>query len=253
MINIHEWSPDQPKPSGHNRRIKVCAHRGSSGTHPENTAAAYDEAVRVGADMIEFDVRRCRDGGFIVMHDPAVDRTTNGSGMIADLSSDEIRRLDAGNGEQVPKLGQAFAYAERMILNVHAYPETDEDVESMADVLVELFSTPPAYDRGFVTSQNVSILRRIRALDPRIRLCCLLAQRDSKYVQLVLQRIDCDVLQPSNTIVTPQFVAEAHDRGLKVNPFFANEEGEMRRVIACGVDGLLTDFPARLIQVLEAG
>lgn len=234
------------------RSAKVCAHRGASGTHPENTAAAYDEAVRVGADMIEFDVRRSRDGQFVVMHDPAVDRTTNGSGMISDLSSDDIRRLDAGSGQQVPILGEAFAYSEHAILNVHAYPQTDVDADSMSDALVELFATRQAYDRGFVTSKDVRMLRRIRALDQRIRLCCLLARRDPDYIQRVLDEIRCDVLQPSNKIVTPQLVADAHDHGLKINPFYADEEGEMRRLIECGVDGILTNFPALLVQVLEA-
>ena len=187
------------------------------------------------------------------MHDPAVDRTTNGSGMITDLSIDDIRGLDAGSGQQVPTLREAFVYSEHAVLNVHAYPETDEDVDAMADALVELFATRQAHDRGFVTSLDVRLLRRVRALDQRIRICCLLAQREPEYVQLVLDKIKCDVLQPSNTIVTPQLVAEAHDHGLKINPFFANEEDEMRRLIACGVDGILTDFPARLIQVLETG
>jgi glycerophosphoryl diester phosphodiesterase len=93
----------------------ICAYRGASNTHPENTLAAFQEAVRLGAHMIEMDVQFTRDRQLVLMHEPTVDRTTNGSGAVADLTLKEIKRLDAGSwksslfvGEQVPTLQQVL-------------------------------------------------------------------------------------------------------------------------------------------------
>ena len=75
----------------------LCAHRGANETHPENTLAAFKEAIRLGAHMIEFDVRMTKDKKLVIMHDKTVDRTTNGSGAVSDLTLNEIKKLDAGS------------------------------------------------------------------------------------------------------------------------------------------------------------
>ena len=78
------------------RHVKVCAHRGASDTHPENTIEAFREAIRLGAQMIEFDVALSRDGKLVLMHDSTVDRTTNGKGPVSQLTLEELKKLDAG-------------------------------------------------------------------------------------------------------------------------------------------------------------
>jgi glycerophosphoryl diester phosphodiesterase len=105
----------------------VCAHRGASATHPENTLAALREAARLGAAMIEFDVRRTRDGALVLLHDATLERTTNGSGSVADRTLEELRSLDAGAwkdarfaGERIPTLAEALAVLPQDLwLNVH--------------------------------------------------------------------------------------------------------------------------------------
>jgi glycerophosphoryl diester phosphodiesterase len=228
--------------------VKVCAHRGASGTHPENTAAAYDEAVRLGCEMMEFDVRRTVDGQFIIMHDPTVDRTTDGTGAVADLTFDAIRALDAGEGQRVPALDEALAYADRLMLNIHAYPVTDADIEPMAAAILDGLRNVD-HRRWFVACLVADMLTAVTKLDGEARLCPLLAQRDVDYINRARAIAGCCVLQPMNAIVTPRFVAEAHEHGLKVNPFYADDEAEMRRLIACDVDGILTNQPARLMAV----
>ncbi|MBL4701498.1 hypothetical protein JYU15_00995 [bacterium AH-315-I18] len=229
----------------------ICAHRGASGTHPENTAAAFDEALGVGAQMIEFDVRRTRDGNFVIVHDPTVDRTTDGNGAISELTFDYIRSLDAGQGEQVLTLPKAMAYARKARLNIHAYPESDEDALAIANALVPYFTDGDIYDWAFVTAADLNLLKHVRKADPQIRLCNLIGQGAGDYVAAALLSHPCEVLQPRNTIVTRQLVEEAHAQGLKVNSFFADDEDEMKRLIACGVDGILTNYPARLLACLE--
>lgn len=233
------------------RNFKVCAHRGASSTHPENTLAAFDEVVRLGAHMIEFDVRRTADGRFIVMHDARVERTTNGTGEIGNLTFEKIRSLDAGNGQKVPTLDEATDYARHLILNIHAYPQANGDSEAMADELMVEFQRKDMYDCAFVASCDAPLLQRLRTTEKRIRLCPLLRQKSPDYVAQALKLSSCEVLQPYNSVVTPELVREAHSHGLKVNPFYADDEKEMRRLIDCGVDGLLTNCPEKLLNLLE--
>lgn len=228
----------------------VCAHRGASGTRPENTAAAFNEAVRLGAEMLEFDVRRTADGELVVIHDATVDRTTNGAGAVAELSFDKIRALDAGAGEQVPTLDEAMAYADRIMLNVHAYPETPDDVDAMFDALLGHFAGGDIYNRAFVASDSETLLNRLHEADGCIRLCNLSYQPEVDYIELARAGVpSCQILQGANGNVTAEFVAEAHARNLKVNVFFADDEEEMRRLIDCGVDGILTNYPERLLNL----
>jgi glycerophosphoryl diester phosphodiesterase len=235
------------------KRPIVCAHRGASGTHPENTPLAFDEAVRLGVEMIEFDVRRTRDGRFVIIHDANVDRTTDGSGMIDDMTLDQVRRFDAGAGQCIPTLDEAMAYADRVWLNVHGKAFTDEDAEAMAEALVQYFKEGVGYDRAFIASEEFPLLQHVRRRDERMRVCPLFDQVQDQYISRTSGRIRCDVFQPRNTIVTPELVAEAHALGAKVNPFYADDEPEMRRLIDCGVDGILTNFPHRLIALRDQG
>jgi len=235
------------------RRVITCAHRGASSTHPENTRLAFDEAVRLGADMIEFDVRRTRDGAFVIMHDASVDRTTNGAGAVADLTLSEIRALDAGQGQRVPILEEAMTFGKSLMLNVHAYPETEEDALPMAKALVEQFHRFGLHENSFVTSWHELFLDEVHRLDPAVRRCNLHGEDDPDYVEIACRQFTPEVLQPSNRIVTADLIAAAHAprRNIKVNPFFADDEAEMRRLIDCGVDGILTNCPARLLTLLK--
>ncbi len=237
-----------------NQSIKpfiICAHRGASGTHPENTQAAFEEAIRVGAHMVEFDIRCTADHHLAIIHDSTVDRTTNGTGAVADLTFDYIRSLDAGQGKKVLSLPEAMAYASRVMLNIHANPENKDDALAIAQALVPYFANGDIYDQAFVTAVDQDLLKLLRAADPQIRLCNLLGQRTDSYVQTAVSSHPCEVLQPINAVVTHELVREAHAQGLKVNPFFADDEDEMNRLIGCGVDGILTNHPARLFSFLE--
>ncbi|GAL80027.1 glycerophosphoryl diester phosphodiesterase [Algibacter lectus] len=105
----------------------VCAHRGAKATHPENTISAFEEAIRLGAQMIEFDVQLTKDNILVIMHDDTVDRTTNGHGLVSKLTFEEIRKLDAGSwksakyvGEKIPTLHDVLQIMPNNIwLNIH--------------------------------------------------------------------------------------------------------------------------------------
>ncbi len=232
-----------------NHPIHICAHRGASGTHPENTTLAYEAAAWIGATMLEFDVRCTADGHCVILHDPTVDRTTDGTGPVSSLTLAQVRALDAGRGQRIPLLAEALAYADRMILNIHAYPQTDSDRQTIANHLLAAFAQRQLHDRAFIATGDLPLMQRLRQADPAIRLCNLFGARDPDYVQIALSHHPCEILQPRNAIVTPELVQSAHRHGLKVNPFYADDPEEMRRLIACGVDGILTNHPQRLVQL----
>jgi glycerophosphoryl diester phosphodiesterase len=90
------------------RRVLIVAHRGASAYEPENTIRSFDNAFQLGADFVELDVRLSKDGSLVVIHDEAVDRTTNGSGLVRDLTLSELKLLDAGKGEKIPTLEEVL-------------------------------------------------------------------------------------------------------------------------------------------------
>src|SRR3989344_4626849 len=100
-------------------RVLRIAHRGASGHKPENTLAAFAKALEIGVDIIELDVRVCKTGELVVFHDMALERTTNGNGLVADTSLEELKKLDAGGGEQVPTLKEVIDLVnKRVVLNI---------------------------------------------------------------------------------------------------------------------------------------
>lgn len=234
--------------------IHVCAHRGASRTHPENTAAAFDEAVRVGAPMLEFDVRRTRDGECVIMHDARVDRTTDGQGAVRELTWREIRALDAGAGERVPHLDEALAYADRARLNVQIKVAEDDDAESeaYAEALAKAFADEAVRRAGFITASNAPFLQRMREGLPDVQLCKLGGRGRPDYPHLAASPPAGQIIQPRAAETTSELVAAAHELGLEVNVYFADDEATASRLLDCGVDGILTNDPAWLIEWLAA-
>ena len=232
-------------------QTKCCAHRGASSTHPENTVAAFEEAVRLGADMIEFDVGMTADRVPMLLHDGTVDRTTDGSGPLASLTFDEARRLDAGSykgaafaGERIPTLAEALdAIPSGIVLNVHVKPAAGV-VDATVDVLRDMGRLGDAVIAG-----DADQMRRVHEIDPAIRRCNLERQGHGEYLALCVE-LGVPWLQYGYAQVTEESVQAAHDRGIVVNCFYANDEAEMRRQIECGVDYILTDHPALLLRVL---
>ena len=201
-------------PLGEERGLTtICAHRGASRTCPENTRLAFDTALCVGADMLEFDIRRTRDGQCIVMHDATVDRTTNGHGAICDLTYDAIRQLDAGDGQQVPNLEEVMAYASHTMLNVEIKTAGKEDALAIAEALAPYFRDASVREAAFITAADQTLLRRLRELVPSVRVFNFVYRHDPA----AAAREDpvSQVLQPQVRHVKAPMVAQAQALGLK--------------------------------------
>ena len=237
--------------------LAVISHRGASGTHPENTEAAFAEAVRLGVESIELDVHRSADGGLILIHDGTVDRTSDGSGRVSELTTAQIRALDAGSWFDPRFAGQRFLILEEGLelipdsvrLNVHvkAY---DHD-RQVAPEVVDVLTARGRLGNAFMAADEPT-LACAREREPSLEICNLSVHPVDGYVARSA-RMGCRILQPGHGVTTKELVGHAHAHGMEVNPFFADEEEEMRRLIDCDVDGILTNRPERLQRVRGAG
>ncbi len=246
----------------------LVAHRGGSGLAPENTLEAFQDAVtRWRADMLELDVRLTADGEVVVIHDATVDRTTDGSGRVADLPLAALRELDAGarfrdpdgqpsfrdRGVRIPRFEDVLLAFPSMRLNVEAKEPR------VAGPLVELVRRHGARDRVLVAAERESSRRSVRDYRGPWG-----ASRTHVFWFWALHRLPggggyvpgADILQVPETfrglrIVTPDFVEAAHARNLPVQVWTVDDPDAMRRLLSWGVDGIQTDRPDVLARVLH--
>ncbi len=217
---------------------------------------AFGYAVEMGVDLLEFDCRQTADGHVIAMHDAAVDRTTDGTGNVGEMTLAEIRKLDAGAkhsstyvGTKVPTLDEVLDLAEPsgVGLDVQIYA-LDSDRESLTGAVVRALSDRGFDERAFIAGEEEVVLLA-QQLDPNRPICSLTGQRDAGSLEHNT-RIGSNIVQAFARYVDPAFVKKAHDLGVVVNVFYADHATEMERLIEVGIDGILTNEPALALRVL---
>jgi glycerophosphoryl diester phosphodiesterase len=243
-------------PAAHAPLLHI-GHRGASARAPENTLASFETAIGDGADGLEFDVRLTRDGVPIVLHDATVDRTTSGRGVAAALDFDQIRRLDAGSwfaprfrDERVPTLADTLDLARgRCGVNIELKIETGDPARLARAVAVVIAG---ARFRGWlvVSSFSKPALFAARAAMPRAALGCL-ASRTARGLRATHKALGLWSFHPHLRLATPRRLRLARDLGLRVLVWPVNDGRAARRLAAAGVDGIMTDDPARLRAWIE--
>lgn len=215
-------------------------HRGAAGHAPENTLAAVRAGIALGADYVEVDVRRSHDGRLVVMHDALVDRTTNGSGLVAEMTWEQLRRLDAGGGQRVPSVEEVLKAASGRAGVMLEVKTPGLGLELLQSVQTTGFTGPVVY-ASFLHAE----IAAIRAADPRAKTLALI---DAVPVAGAAFARDAgaSVVGLSEDCATPAFVAELHAAGLEVWVYTVNDPRLIRRVIAAGADGVISNFPERV-------
>ncbi len=228
-------------------RTEVIAHRG--GTGPDGTVAGCLRSLEMGVRYLELDVRPTRDGEAVILHDPTVDRTTDGSGPVAEMTLAELKRLDAGakfdsafRGERIPTVAEVLrAVGPRGVVLLEL------KVPDAADAVVRAIREEGAFERAVVRTPDRALLRRIRAEEPRVRLGTMSADLD-------VEGLDLAAFTPlRNELLTPESVARLQAQGVAVWGTNTNDPAVMRRLVAAGVDGIITDRPATLLEILKEG
>jgi glycerophosphoryl diester phosphodiesterase len=213
----------------------TIGHRGVMGVEPENTLRSFVHAEQAGMDAIELDLHLSKDGALAVMHDAEVDRTTDGTGPIAEKTLAELRELDAGQGERVPVF-------EQVLDAVRSPLQAEIKDAAAARALAEVMRRRGLVDRVEVSSFHDEAVAEIAQLVPGVR-TVLIASRWKSDVVDRAKAVGAATLALNIRRLTLEVVEQAHAEGVKVIGWVVNTQDHLRLVRALGLDGATTDFP----------
>jgi glycerophosphoryl diester phosphodiesterase len=235
-------------------RPLVFAHRGGSALAPENTMAAFENGLRLGADGLELDVHLSRDGVVVVHHDRLLDRTTNLRGPIAERGADELRRAS------VPVLAEVLTSHRRARIIVELKVNSVE----LATAAVRAVRDVGALDRVCFGAFGRRVLRAVRTLEPSVATSAAreevrwaLYRSWFRWPRWSMSRVgyagyQVPELVGATRVVSPRFVEYAHRAGLGVQVWTVNAESDARRLLDWGVDALITDRPDLIVPVISS-
>jgi glycerophosphoryl diester phosphodiesterase len=231
--------------------LEVIAHRGASGTCPENTLPAFRRAVEVGASMVELDVQLTRDGHPIVIHDWTLERTTSGRGPVRRHTRAEIATLDAGRwfapgfaGTRVPGLDEVLA-AVPIRINVELKAAGDDGLERR---VLETVEEAGALGRVVFSSFDPSSLERLRALSAEAELAVLWAGRTIARALALADRVGARSVHLRKGARAAAAIAAGHAAGLAMRVWTVNSPADFTRLTDAGADGVFTDYPERFLH-----
>lgn len=228
------------------------AHRGFSATAPENTIASFELALKAGANMLEMDVMLAGDNQAIVFHDYRLGRTTDGSGLVRRLRSEEIRSLDAGawfaerfRGEKVPLLDEVLEMARGKIkLDIELKHRRREDAAALVERCVKSVEHYHMTDEVMFSSFNRQALRILHSEKPSIRFAPLYRQNLSPSPRSFPLKHGAHAVVLNHLFLNEAVVMQFHKLGLKVFVYTVNGERRIEKMISMGVDGVISDNPA---------
>ena len=234
--------------------IQIIAHRGASAREPENTLRAFERAIDMGATMLEVDVHLSRDGHPVVIHDAELSRTTNGRGLVAEVSLDQIQRFDAGFGEAVPTLAQVINLARD---RAEVYVELKG--QRTPDAVVRVLQAEDFLGQALVGSFFPWLPQKVKFLEPRTRTSMLVRGQDRNraFVEWALA-IGADYVHPCwesesptpHKLLTPALIASIRRQGLGVLVWHEERPSELRELVKLDVDGICTNRPDLLSNIL---
>lgn len=238
--------------------VQIQAHRGASGLAPENTLAAFREAVRIGADGIECDIHATQDGVYVVCHDGEIDRTSSGQGRIAEQTLEQLRRYDFGSwkdprfaGETIPTLEEMLGVVRDLsVINIEVKDlrdNTPEDLEAFHRIL----ERHEVLDRVLISSFQMEILVHLKRQYPALRTAYLYGDAADRQAMQAAAAAGCCAVHPSYQNLTAELVKEAHALGLAVNTWTVDDPELMRQLAGWGCDGLITNRPEIARQIFK--
>mgnify|MGYP001028452862 FL=1 len=236
----------------------VCAHRGRSGIFPENTLPAYEAAIELGADFIELDVRRTADGEIICLHDPTVDRTTDGAGELSSLTLAQVQALDAGSWKGAEHAGARIPLLREVLEQIapHMVIHIEIKQRGIAEQVVEIVRETGALRRVAIISFDFDDLRTAKAAEPAAA-CGLITSKPKEEgpegeLALIASALECgaNFISCGHRAITPTLVRECHLVGLSLIAWTMDTPEDLRPMVDLGVDMLCSNFPERALEVL---
>jgi glycerophosphoryl diester phosphodiesterase len=221
----------------------AIAHRGDPIAERENTLEAFRAAVRQGADMVELDLRRTRDGELVVLHDPTLSRLWTVDRAVADLDLGEVAQIGQGD-LRIPTFRQALDAVDVPIM-------VDFTGDEVVEEAVRAVREAGAMGRSLFVTGNVEALRALRALAPEARIGLTWTRAEPPSPSL-LQELGAEFWNPEFHLVTPERIADMHALGLKVSTWTVDDASDMARVTRAGVDAVVTNRIGELRRFLSA-
>ena len=263
--------PVEPHPYFTSGDVLVIAHRGGRGLAPENTLAAFARSAALGVDVLEMDLRQSSDGALIVLHDRRVDRTTNGQGAADSLSLAQLKQLDAGyhfspDGQTFPRRGQGVAIPTldevlTAFPNMRFLIEIKDDSDALVSDFCRTIRRFELNDRVIAASFRSGPLESLRQTCPEVATSAS-SSAGLSFVFLHWLRLDAAYHPTSQAFQFPtrfgkidlidrRFIARAHAHNIQVHVWTINDSNAMQHYLDLGVDGLITDYPDRLLHILN--
>lgn len=224
----------------------IIGHRGAADLAPENTLKSIQTALDSHVDMIEIDISLCKSGEAVVMHDDKVDKLTDGKGYICDFTLEELKKLDAGDGEKIPTLGEVIDLIDsRCPLNIEIKGRGSS--EEVTRILMNEFNQKGRKSDDFlVSSFDHSELHRFKKLCPGVRISPIISCHPLS-LALMAEEIGGWSLNMKLEYMSQEIVDDAHKRGLKVLVYTVNFPEELKKMKSLGVDGVFTNDRYRLL------
>jgi len=257
------------------RRPLIIAHRGASAVAPENTIAAFRGALDSGADGVEFDVRLSRDGVPVVVHDATLLRTAGVNQRVADLTAEQLSRVDAGSSfnatypahartdfaaEGIPSLRSVLHLLERTSgpIYIEMKCETEDTVSGLVEAVCSEIAGSPLFEKIIVKSFRLGVIPRARTILPGVRTAALFAPklvrllRKEKYLINIAQELGADHLSVHKAMISRQLVRKAEKAGMPVTMWTVNRPRWMTRATKLGVFAVITNDPAKMLASRES-
>ncbi|MCP3682716.1 MAG: glycerophosphodiester phosphodiesterase [bacterium] len=222
----------------------TVGHRGAAGLEPENTLLGFRKAIEIGVDFIELDVHLSKDGEIIVMHDNTVDRTTDGTGKVGEMTLEELKKLDAGKGEKIPTLQEAIDVAKDKVgIIIELKGENTEEPVFNAIKKNNL-------EKARCVSFHHDRVKKVKGLNNSIYTGVLLVGAPVNPVS-VADDAGADELTVNFKFIEKEFVEKCHAGNKQVFVWNCDTEEDIRRMIDLGVDGIGSNLPDLLVKVVK--
>jgi glycerophosphoryl diester phosphodiesterase len=228
-----------------NNKILKIGHRGAMGHEPESTLRSFRKALELHVDAIEFDVHVCNTGEVVVIHDDKVNRTTNGTGYVEEMSFKELRKLNAGKSEVIPTLSEALDLVDRQAkVNIEL---KGKNTAIAVSVVLEHYIFTKGWEHSdfFISSFDHHELIKFKKLHPDIKIGTLFESIPLTYLDMA-KEIGAYSINLSVNCLDMKSIKHAHENDLKVFVYTVNNIEEIKRVKDLGVDGIFSNYPERL-------
>ena len=216
--------------------FKIIAHRGASEYEPENTLKSFKKAIDLGAELIEFDVRLSKDNSLVIMHDKTVDRTTNGSGIVREMTLSQLKELDAGEGEKIPTFEEALK-----LIKGKAKPVVEIKEINTEDEILDLLDKHNLIKDAFIVSFKKKVLKKVRSINKNIKTCLIKILP----IGIVTDTIECgaNAVAINNRLANKYFINKAHSNDLYIFAWTENNTERCKKLAQMGLDGVVTNRP----------